>query len=84
MFPNSIFEFQGYLNDLWVWNGNAWAWIGGTTVVNNTGVYGFIKESSSSFIPSARTSTATFDPITGFAYVFGGSGYDSKGNFGIQ
>ncbi len=70
---------KGYLNDLWMWNGTIWTWMGGSSSINDRGV--FNKAIHSLSIPSARTSVATRS-INNNAYLFGGNGYDSLGEYG--
>jgi hypothetical protein len=42
---------KGLLNDLWVFNGTQWAWISGSTELNEAGIYD--KENKLS-IPGGR------------------------------
>jgi len=70
---------EGFLNDLWMWNGTVWTWISGSTTVNSSGT--FNGPNSLTNIPPSRTSSAARDS-QGRAYIFGGGGFDQEGNYG--
>lgn len=71
---------SGVLTDLWkfdVSTGN-WVWVGGTTQVYQTGIYGTQGVGSTSNRPGSKEETVmTFDN-SGNLYLFGGYGYTSN------
>jgi len=71
----------GDLNDLWVFNPftNQWAWMGGSSIVNQFGVYGTLGTPSIGNIPGSRTSAASWSDASGNFWLFGGQGYYSTG-----
>jgi hypothetical protein len=71
------------LNDLWMFNGTEWTWMGGSSAGGASGNYGTQSVSSSTNIPGARYSPSTWFDGSGNLWLFGGSGYDSGANIGL-
>jgi hypothetical protein len=80
---------QGWLNDLWKFNPatNLWAWIGGSSSVGSNGgqpgVYGSLGTPASTNIPGGRQIGAHWTDHSGNLWLFGGTGLDAGGNYGI-
>jgi N-acetylneuraminic acid mutarotase len=72
---------NGLLNDLWQFDPstNNWAWISGSQISNQSGIYGTKGMPNISNIPGAREifSTWTYNNIL---YLMGGYGIDANGN----
>ncbi|MGA2235932.1 MAG: hypothetical protein ABSG23_10705 [Terriglobales bacterium] len=73
---------NGFLNDLWKYNGGQWTWTGGSAVANQSGIYGSLGVASSSNMPGARNSEVRWIGNSGNLWLFGGGGYDSAGTLG--
>ncbi|HTV13892.1 MAG TPA: hypothetical protein VME68_04200 [Acidobacteriaceae bacterium] len=79
---------NGYLNDLWKFDptANAWTWEGGSTTVGRTGgqtgIYGTLGMPNAANVPGGRFGIGGWIDSTGNLWLFGGDGYDSKGNQG--
>jgi N-acetylneuraminic acid mutarotase len=84
---------QGELNDLWELNPatNNWEWVGGSSTApkngekwpGQTGVYGVLKTPASGNIPGGRSGASSWTDSYGNLWLFGGFGYDGKGNSGF-
>ena len=83
----------GDLNDLWEFNPvtGQWAWMGGSSTTpacsnqeacGQTGTYGTLDSASTGNNPGARISPATWTASNGHLWLFGGTGFDSVGNYG--
>jgi N-acetylneuraminic acid mutarotase len=87
----------GSLNDLWEFNPstNQWAWMGGSstagsnctqyygqTFCGQSGEYGTLGRPASSNTPGGRNSITSWTDSNGNLWLFGGSGFDSMGNYG--
>jgi len=59
---------------------NEFTWVNGPSMTNATGIYGTMNVSSSTNFPGARQVGATWTDSSGALWLFGGYGYDSKGN----
>jgi len=57
-----------------------WAWMGGSSLLHQSGVYGTLQTPSAGNIPGARSQPATWTDASGKLWLFGGSGYDAAGN----
>jgi hypothetical protein len=66
---------EGYLNDLWEWNGTEWAWIAGSNTNDTTGVY-----TGTTLAPGGRYGSAGWIDTAGNLWLFGGYGFDSNIN----
>src|SRR5579864_8632430 len=73
----------GSLNDLWKFDGTNWTWISGAATVSQPGVYGTRGTASPSNTPGARGASAAWIDKNGNLLLFGGSGSDSTGTFGV-
>jgi len=73
----------GVLNDLWNFNGSVWEWVSGSSIVAQPGIYSNQPgESDPSYIPGARSYSASCMDTSGNLWLFGGVGYDYSGNDG--
>ena len=70
---------QGDLNDLWEFSDGQWAWIAGSKVVNQPGVYGLQGTAASGNNPGARDSAMSWTDASGNLWLLGGFGMDSTG-----
>ncbi len=72
------------LNDLWKFNPTAttWAWIGGSNMVDATGVYG-TPAATIIDVPGARLRPTPWTDTAGNLWLFGGNGLDANGNLGL-
>jgi environmental stress-induced protein Ves len=57
----------------------AWAWMNGSNIVNQMGVYGTLGVAAAGNVPGARDSAASWTDASGNFWLFGGRGYDSVG-----
>jgi N-acetylneuraminic acid mutarotase len=75
---------SGELNDLWRYDPGSgqWTWIGGSSTVNATGVYGIQGTTAPSKAPGARDGSVSWIDSMGNLWLFGGFGYDSAGTPG--
>jgi len=73
----------GNLNDLWKFDGANWTWVKGSNLIDRSGTYGTPGSPSMSNIPGARRFAVSWKDNSGNFWLFGGSGYDSAGNFGL-
>jgi N-acetylneuraminic acid mutarotase len=67
-------DLQGYFNDIWEFNPSTreWAWIGGSSTGNQTGVYGTLGTPVAENIPPARTNASSWTDSDGNLWLFGG------------
>ena len=65
---------QGYLNDLWKWDGTHWIWVSGSKIA---------VQSISVTSPGSRAYSGHWRDLTGVNWVFGGLGHDSNGSVGF-
>lgn len=74
---------ENTLNDLWEFNPaiGQWAWIGGSNLVNQAGIYGSQRTPTPANIPGARWGAYGWTDPNGTLWLFGGSGYDSAGAY---
>jgi N-acetylneuraminic acid mutarotase len=66
---------QGYLNDLWKFDGVNWTWVGGSDSVNQYGVYGAIGVGAGGNLPGSRRESTSWIDDSGNLMLFGGIGY---------
>lgn len=64
----------GSLDDLWEFSKGEWTWVGGSSLIDQNGVWGTKGVASSENIPSPRTGAATWVDAQGNLWLFGGSG----------
>lgn len=75
---------DGSLNDLWEFNpvAGTWAWIGGSTIHEEPGVYGTQGVPAATNVPGGVQYAVSWTDKSGNFWLFGGIGLDSTGNFG--
>jgi N-acetylneuraminic acid mutarotase len=73
---------HSYLNDLWKYNGTNWTWVSGSNTVDQKGTYGTEGVAAVGNVPGARQNSVSWTDSSGNLWLFGGLGYDSKGNYG--
>ncbi|MBP9742062.1 MAG: hypothetical protein KBD37_01750 [Burkholderiales bacterium] len=75
----------GYLNDIWQYDSinNQWAWIGGSTNVNQSGVDNTQGSFSSTNLPGGRSTIGWVDKKNNHLWLFGGYGFDINGDIGV-
>jgi hypothetical protein len=70
---------EGYLNDLWEYTGGSWAWVSGSNLTNQMGVYGTAGTAAAANIPGGRHEAVGWADANGNLWLFGGEGEDSIG-----
>jgi hypothetical protein len=75
---------RGPLNDLWEFSPatNLWAWMGGSKLQSQNGVYGTLGTPAATNIPGARQFPASWKDSSGNLWLLGGLGLDGNGNTG--
>lgn len=68
---------DGYLNDLWRFDGTNWTWVSGRNTLNQTGTYGIKGEVAADNVPGARRNAVNWRDAIGNVWLFGGRGYAS-------
>ena len=65
---------SGYLNDLWMYSpgSGTWTWVGGSSTLGASGVYGTQGWPSTSNVPGARSVAAYWTDLSGNFWLFGG------------
>jgi hypothetical protein len=71
---------QGYMNDLWKFDGTNWTWISGSDTTNQYGVYGTKGVAAASNVPGARYDCVSWMDSQGNFWLFGGYGYAASGS----
>jgi N-acetylneuraminic acid mutarotase len=66
-------------NDLWKFDGENWTWVSGSDSSNQIGEYGEQGIAAAANVPGARIGCISWIDLQGNLWLFGGSGYDSKG-----
>jgi N-acetylneuraminic acid mutarotase len=71
------------LNDLWEFNPTTkeWAWMGGSSTVDQSGIYGTMGTPAAGNFPGSRELASTRTDANGNLWLFGGWGYDVNGNY---
>jgi hypothetical protein len=87
LFGGYAYDSAGSLddvNDLWKYSPATaqWTWVGGSNTIASAGAYGSLGIPSGANVPSARDGAALWTDSSGIAWLFGGEGYDSVGNYG--
>lgn len=76
----------GERNDLWEFrpSTNEWAWVSGSSAVpgNQLGVYGTEGVAAAGNVPGGRSGAVSWSDSSGNLWLFGGGGFDSRGNAG--
>jgi N-acetylneuraminic acid mutarotase len=62
---------------------NEWVWMGGSNTQGQAGVYNTLGTPAPANLPGGRAGETTWIDSSGNLWLFGGSGYDSTGNFGL-
>ena len=72
------------LNDLWEFNPatGLWAWMGGSKLIGQAGVYGTLGVPAAGNVPGSRQSAMSWIDRGGNFWLFGGDGSDSTGSVG--
>jgi N-acetylneuraminic acid mutarotase len=75
---------EGVLNDLWEFNlsTNQWAWMGGSSTDDQSGVYGTLGTPDAGNIPGSRADASTWIDGSGHLWLFSGDGIDVNGASG--
>lgn len=75
---------QGYLDDLWVFDGTAWTWTAGTELVTQFGTYGALDTPDPTNIPGGRVGGMSWTDHFNNHWLFGGfsSGSGQPGQTG--
>jgi len=68
----------GYLNDLWEYTGGKWNFVSGSSLANQSGVYGTPGTASTTNVPGGRHEAAGWADANGNLWLFGGEGEDSN------
>jgi hypothetical protein len=76
---DGVVNENGYLTDLWKFDGINWTWVYGSNTVNRSGVYG---GATSINLPGGRASSVSWIDSNNNLWFFGGFGYDSTTNIG--
>lgn len=71
---------NGYLNDLWKWDGSNWTWMSGDNSTNKNGIYGTQNVVSTSNKPGSRMYSSSWVDDQGFLWLNGGFGRDKNGS----
>ncbi len=66
----------GGLNDLWEYSAGQWTWMGGTNLVDQSGIYGTLGTAASGNWPGAREGSVVWIDAAGNVWIFGGFGFD--------
>jgi len=76
---------SGYLNDLWRFDPATleWAWMSGSSEVDQAGLYGRKGVGSSSNFPGGRAAGVSWKNSQGELWLFGGGGCDRDGVSGV-
>lgn len=78
-----LIELDGFVNDLWKFDGQYWTWISGSNSINQEGVYGVKGVPSASNIPGARWEAAMEIDSQNNIWIFGGL-YESTSSLYIH
>jgi N-acetylneuraminic acid mutarotase len=82
-FGNDSSGTTGELNDLWKYSPSSgeWTWVGGSSTVSPTGVYGTQDVASAANLPPGRNQAAGWTDDAGNFWLFGGEGFNSSTGF---
>ena len=75
----------GMLNDLWEFNptNKMWTWMGGSSSIGASGIYGTLGTPSTGNVPGARAGAVSWVDTSGNFWLFGGGGLDGAGGGGV-
>lgn len=73
---------RNYYSDLWKFDGTNWTWMSGSNLSNRGGIYGTKGIPASANMPGGRELSCSWKDSSGNMWLFGGSGYDSSGQYG--
>ncbi len=78
-------DTAGEFNDLWVFDPSLrqWAWMGGSSIEGEPGVYGMRGQADTNNVPGARYGAVSWLDRSGNFWLLGGYGYDRTGTFGF-
>jgi hypothetical protein len=68
----------GFLNDLWKYAGGTWTFVSGSSLANQSGIYGTQGTPSGSNAPGGRQEAAGWVDANGNFWLFGGEGEDQN------
>ncbi len=66
---------EGYLNDLWKFDGSNWTWVSGANTTDQAGIYGTKGIPAHTNMPGARWCAASWVDGNGNLWLFGGSAF---------
>jgi len=69
-------------NDLWEYSAGEWAWMGGSDLGGQRGIYGTLGVPAPVNIPGARSDAVSWSDGSGDVWLFGGNGLDSTSTYG--
>jgi hypothetical protein len=72
------FCLGGYRNDLWMYDGENWTWMSGSTSADQPGSYGDKGVASASNVPGARCGAIGWRDNEGNLWMFGGTYVDQS------
>jgi N-acetylneuraminic acid mutarotase len=74
----------GNLNDMWRYSPSSaeWTWLSGGGGDNASGFYGTPGTAAAGNVPGGRNSTSSWIDSSGNLWLFGGDGFDSRGDLG--
>ena len=73
---------DGWLSDLWKFDGSKWTWVAGSSTASTPPVYGTLGVPSGSNLPGPRYGAAGFFDGSGKFWLFGGYGEDGASHTG--
>ena len=73
------FASDGWLSDLWKFDGMNWTRVSGAKTTNQIGTYGTEGTPSAQNVPGARYGSVAWIDVAGRLWLFGGRGNDSIG-----
>jgi len=71
---------EGYLNDLWRFDGQYWTWIAGSDIADQKGIYSDANPANN--VPGGRETAVSWIDKSGNLWLFGGHGWDSAMSLG--
>jgi hypothetical protein len=70
---------EGYLNDLWKFNGTNWTWVSGSSSVDQYALYGTKGVAAALNVPGSRYQSISWIDASGNFWLFGGYGCAASG-----